>query len=261
MTRKLLPLLAAALLLLAFSAGVAAEKGKDLYVCPVCGFVIEDTAKATAAVHEGETYYFCDPGCKAYFQQNTELMTSGKTMDYVCGMVIDRDKAHTMIEEGWQLSFCSETCMEKYKASPADYAMNYDVVSHEVKLQKEMTYTTEYAGRTFFFASEENKDKFKKHPENYIFVESIVCGDVFLMKDAAANREYEGTTYYFGCNSCVEKFDKDPAKFIAMDPSERKGCASGAGGCKHAAGAKGCPHSKSESGCPHAKKAASDKEI
>jgi Cu+-exporting ATPase len=35
---------------------------------PVCGMVIEETAAAGSAIHEGRTHYFCSPACQQRFE-------------------------------------------------------------------------------------------------------------------------------------------------------------------------------------------------
>jgi Cu+-exporting ATPase len=35
---------------------------------PVCGMVVDEAAARHTAQHDGETYYFCAPGCKKAFE-------------------------------------------------------------------------------------------------------------------------------------------------------------------------------------------------
>ncbi len=39
---------------------------------PVCGMDVDPKTAAAKAEYKGETYYFCDPGCKATFEKNPE---------------------------------------------------------------------------------------------------------------------------------------------------------------------------------------------
>ncbi len=220
--------------LVVFSFAVAFAGGKDKVECPVCGYLV-DPDKALTHEHNGVTYYFCDAGCKAYFLQNTEEMTSGKTYDAVCGMVIDRDKAVSGVHKDRMVHFCSEECKDKYFADPGMYEINYDVVSGEVKPVRQMKNTLEFEGRTYYFASAETKAKFEKNPDAYIYEACPIGGDVFLRKDAAGKREYKGKTYYFGCKGCLDKFDEDADKYISqkgtmkcqkscLDENKHEGC-------------------------------------
>lgn len=39
---------------------------------PVCGMEITPDEAAAQSTYEGQTYYFCAPGCKVQFDQNPE---------------------------------------------------------------------------------------------------------------------------------------------------------------------------------------------
>jgi Cu+-exporting ATPase len=39
---------------------------------PVCGMDIEPSTAAGESEHNGQTYYFCSPGCKHSFDQDPE---------------------------------------------------------------------------------------------------------------------------------------------------------------------------------------------
>ena len=256
MSKRFLSLLVVAVALLSIGVSVYAGKDNDTVVDPVCGFIMPKS-EASTHEYEGKTYYFCDPGCKAYFIANPDMVTSGKTYDAVCGMVIDKDKATTADHNGFEVYFCAAGCKDKYFADPAKYELNYDVVASEVKPVREMTYTTEFEGRTLYFISEENKKKFEADPDAYIWAECSIGGDVFLRKDAFAKREYEGHTYYFGCKGCLDAFETDPAKFV-------DGSYTGDHKCTHASEgvcplkkskSAGCPHRDKNKSCPHQEKA------
>lgn len=45
---------------------------------PVCGMRIEEKDAAATTVHQGETYFFCSPSCKADFDQNPQAFLKGK---------------------------------------------------------------------------------------------------------------------------------------------------------------------------------------
>ncbi len=38
----------------------------------VCGMMVDPEAAPAKATYDGETYYFCAPGCKRAFEQNPE---------------------------------------------------------------------------------------------------------------------------------------------------------------------------------------------
>jgi Cu+-exporting ATPase len=46
----------------------AMAKARDV----VCGMEVDTEAAPAKATHQGQTYYFCAPGCKAEFERNPE---------------------------------------------------------------------------------------------------------------------------------------------------------------------------------------------
>lgn len=201
------------LVLFSFTLVFAGENEKA--ECPVCGYLV-DTKEALSHEHGGVTYYFCEAGCKAYFLQNLEEMTSGKTYDAVCGAVIDRDKAVSGEHKGRMVHFCSEDCKAKYFGDPDQYEINYDMVAGEVMPVRQMKHSLEFEGRTYYFGSEESKAEFEKNADAYLYEACPIGGHVFLRKDAAGKREYKGKVYYFGCKGCLDKFDEDAEKYMSQ---------------------------------------------
>jgi Cu+-exporting ATPase len=45
---------------------------EEKYVDPVCGMEITAEEAADSAEYDGETYYFCSPGCRAAFEAAPE---------------------------------------------------------------------------------------------------------------------------------------------------------------------------------------------
>ncbi|MBI2217695.1 MAG: YHS domain-containing protein [Candidatus Rokubacteria bacterium] len=39
---------------------------------PICGMHVDEKKPAATAVHQGKTYFFCAPGCKATFEKNPD---------------------------------------------------------------------------------------------------------------------------------------------------------------------------------------------
>ena len=37
---------------------------------PVCGMMVDERRTQLKSVHDGSTYYFCSPGCKASFDRD-----------------------------------------------------------------------------------------------------------------------------------------------------------------------------------------------
>lgn len=247
--KRLTLIVALASMLLA--AGSVFAGDKDMVPCSVCGYMIPK-AEALQAEHEGTLYYFCEAGCKAYFLMNPAEMSKGMDMDPVCGMTVKKAGSIEIVHGGRQMHFCAEACKDKYLANPAAYEINYDVVSNEIKPQKEMKYAATFEGRPYSFVSEENKKAFERNPDAYVYAECPVSGKVFLRKDAPAKMEHGGKTYYFCCNDCLEKFKADPKKYSGPAAA---GAACGHGEMKKTeAGAKkeGCAAAE-DGTCPKAK--------
>jgi YHS domain-containing protein len=172
--------------------------------------------------------------------------------DMVCGMTVKKEGSIEAVYNGRQIHFCSNECKDKYFAAPADYEINYDIVSNEVKPEKEMKYTTTFEGRPLFFMSEENKATFEKNPGAYVYAECPVSGKVFLRQDAGATTEYKGRTYYFCCKDCLKKFNKSPKKYLnaaSVKHGVKVRVAENSTGTKAELG---CPMKKA-GGCPKAK--------
>lgn len=45
---------------------------------PVCGMDVNEESAAATYEYEGQTYYFCAPGCKAAFEKDPEKYLSGR---------------------------------------------------------------------------------------------------------------------------------------------------------------------------------------
>lgn len=48
---------------------------------PVCGMTVDTASAAATAEHNGQTYYFCAPGCKAAFLKEPEKYLADATSD------------------------------------------------------------------------------------------------------------------------------------------------------------------------------------
>jgi YHS domain-containing protein len=46
---------------------------------PVCGMQVNEQQAAGQSEYQGQTYYFCSPGCKRQFDQNPERYTGQGT--------------------------------------------------------------------------------------------------------------------------------------------------------------------------------------
>jgi YHS domain-containing protein len=44
---------------------------------PVCNMQVDEQSAAGNSEYQGQTYYFCSPGCKQRFDQNPQQFASG----------------------------------------------------------------------------------------------------------------------------------------------------------------------------------------
>jgi Cu+-exporting ATPase len=105
---------------------------------PVCGMAVDPVQPRGKAEYEGQTYYFCSPGCMHKFVSSpAEFLLAGQESmqspppqlsprkgdkDPVCGMTVDPLTAASSIRHEDKLyHFCCRGCAEKFKTDPAKY--------------------------------------------------------------------------------------------------------------------------------------------
>ena len=105
---------------------------------PVCGMQTESPEDYIPYEHDGRTVYFCSEHCLEKFKADPERYLSGgtgddaddptdeadgeKVTDPVCGMQTESPEDYIPYEhDGRTVYFCSEHCLEKFKADPERY--------------------------------------------------------------------------------------------------------------------------------------------
>ena len=197
---------------------------------PVCGMIVEPPQARGKAKYQGDTYYFCSPGCMHKFMASPMKyavaagmmpasslpapMTTAKKLDRdpVCGMNVDPAKAASTAEyEGKLYHFCSRGCAEKFRRTPDKYL---DAATKPATGQKQPASTMVQIGaaRT---ANQNAGQSAAARPA----VKDPVCGMNVDPAKAASAVTVGTNTYYFCCRSCGEKFTADPQKYLAA-PSE-----------------------------------------
>ncbi len=53
---------------------------------PVCGMQVDEKKAAGKSEYQGQTYYFCSPGCKQMFDQNPAQYAANKSQGQSGGM-------------------------------------------------------------------------------------------------------------------------------------------------------------------------------
>ncbi|MFZ0708251.1 MAG: heavy metal translocating P-type ATPase [Candidatus Korobacteraceae bacterium] len=186
---------------------------------PVCGMTVDPAQARGRAQHQGESYYFCSPGCMHKFVSDPGKylsasykpggMSSEATVqigasckidrDPVCGMNVDPANAAASVEYEHKLyHFCCKGCAEKFKSDPQKYlAPSYSPggMSHKPQM-------VSIGG----FGQPMTAPKPQRDP---------VCGMNVDPAKAAATFAHKGTTYYFCCRGCAEKFRGEPEKYLA----------------------------------------------
>jgi P-type Cu+ transporter len=195
------------------------EQATSAILDPVCGMTVDPTHARGRAQHQGESYYFCSPGCMHKFVSDPGKylsssykpggMSSEATVqtganckidrDPVCGMNVDPANAAASVEYDRKLyHFCCKGCAEKFKADPQKYlAPSYKPGG--MSQQPQMVTIGGIGHAT-------SAPKLQRDP---------VCGMNVDPAKAAAAAVHQGTTYYFCCKGCAEKFKGDPGKYLA----------------------------------------------
>ena len=97
-------------------------------VDPVCGMTVDPERAAGAHVYHGRTYHFCSRHCVEKFKADPAKYVSPQSptvtfKDPVCGMDVEPDHAAGRLEhQGRTHHFCSDSCIQKFRASPERYA-------------------------------------------------------------------------------------------------------------------------------------------
>ncbi len=88
---------------------------------PVCDMtVVPGAAKGGTALHQGVSWWFCNPRCREKFLAEPAKHLEGK--DPVCGMAVDkRAPAATHAHGKHTYFFCSASCAQKFAAAPDEY--------------------------------------------------------------------------------------------------------------------------------------------
>ncbi len=193
---------------------------------PVCGMVVDPLQARGKAKYQGDTYFFCSPGCMQKFMaapaKYAPVSTEGEIApvaataeprkfdkDPVCGMRVDPAKAVSSAEYEHKLyHFCSRGCAEKFQRDPRKYLSP----AHRPAGMTGTVQIGGIAGAQAGPARQQEKDP--------------VCGMNVDAAQAAATFVYNNKTYYFCSGGCGEKFRADPGKYLStatMAVAEKSG--------------------------------------
>ncbi|MGC2111936.1 MAG: heavy metal translocating P-type ATPase [Candidatus Korobacteraceae bacterium] len=179
---------------------------------PVCGMTVDPPQARGKAQYQGETYFFCSPGCMQKFMASPAKyavvlpgapvspapVPVGKKLekDPVCGRNVDPAQAASSVEHERKLyHFCSRGCAEKFRRDPGRYLSSG-------QRPPNMAGTVQIGGTP---ASDPARVQAK----------DPVCGMSVERAKAATTVVHDGKTYYFCCRGCGEKFKAEPAKYLS----------------------------------------------
>jgi Cu+-exporting ATPase len=104
--------------------GAPQDKVKD----PVCGMSVDSGTAKYSTTYNEKKYYFCSESCLNKFKADPAKYVKGderpaRAKDPVCGMSVDpATTKYSSEHKGKKYYFCSEDCLNKFKADPAKYA-------------------------------------------------------------------------------------------------------------------------------------------
>jgi Cu+-exporting ATPase len=200
---------------------------------PVCGMKVDSSQVRGKAKYQGESYFFCSPGCMSkftadpakYLPANGEpaaaVQSSRKKVerDPVCGMTVDPAHAAATAEHERELyHFCSRSCAEKFQRDPKKYLASQSTQNRRITATANLE-ANKSAGVTGMVqigappATPGSATVQIGAPPK--IEKDVVCGMNVDAAKAAAIVVHDGKTYYFCCKGCAEKFKADPKKYLA----------------------------------------------
>ncbi|WP_447599677.1 heavy metal translocating P-type ATPase [Nitrospira sp. Nam80] len=195
---------------------------------PVCGMTVDPATAAGRYDYEGTTFWFCSRHCLDKFRADparyakvppgmpqkefagrkplpmmhvpaspSSEPTPGE-IDPVCGMTVRPESAAGSYQHGGKTYyFCSEGCLEKFRAVPEQFLASGPSARHMHEgapvLLKPLPMAHAHGV----------KDRSKAQIDP-------VCGMTVQPETAAGSYPYQGKTYWFCSTSCLQRFRKDP---------------------------------------------------
>ncbi|HLI61885.1 MAG TPA: heavy metal translocating P-type ATPase [Terriglobales bacterium] len=216
---------------------------------PVCGMIVDPGHARGKAQYQGDTYFFCSPGCMQKFLMSpaSYLTPAGSQAatanpgpaprklerDPVCGMSVDPTKAASTVEhEGKLYHFCCRGCAEKFRREPEKYlaagpkpaAMNGMVQLGGASVQSRAVHMREIDSPEATSAQTDVVEP--GYPAGAAValarVVDPVCGMTVDPAKAAATVIHAGQTYHFCCRGCAGKFEAEPEKYLAASSTAVK---------------------------------------
>src|SRR5688572_1424702 len=98
------------------------------------------------------------------------IRDTSTVVDPICGMTVDPQKAAGSHEHaGVTYYFCSRSCLERFKANPAQYAnLEIDPVCKMKVAPPTAAASLEHDGHTYYFCNTRCAEKFRASPSSYL---------------------------------------------------------------------------------------------
>ncbi len=208
-------------------------------VDPICGMKVEPATAAGRFEYEDEMYYFCSLSCLERFReapsryvkqasavgssrrvaghrslpmmpQMGEQAVGGGEQDPVCGMTVQPSTAAgSYVHDGKPYYFCSQGCLERFRADPERYLRNGPTGT--------MVSGPSIKGERLPIPMVAAPSAGRKTAG----VIDPVCGMTVDPATAPGSFAHQGTTYYFCSPGCLQKFRADPERYLSPGSSKR----------------------------------------
>ncbi len=134
---------------------------------PVCGMLVEESAAAGHAFHDGHHYYFCCPNCQRKFEQRPEAYLNRQNNLPVvtnggcgCGCATPGKQDTVLVS--------SSAIEPAHREASPEPVLHSDPVCGMNVQQDAAANTTEHEGTTYYFCGPGCAAKFKANPKKYL---------------------------------------------------------------------------------------------
>jgi len=186
---------------------------------PVCKMTV-DTANPPggSAEHDGQTYYFCGPGCRAAFVKEPALFLGSD--DAHMGHMEHDHEAHA----GHDHEAHAEHAHDAHSGHDHEAHAEHDHdehAGHDHEAHAEHAHE-EHTGHDHEAHAEHDHDEHEGHEHGAHAtaeaVDTAICYPCRhnVDKATAPNWEYKGTTFYFCSTACEEKVKAEPERWLVI---------------------------------------------
>jgi Cu+-exporting ATPase len=140
-------------------------------------------------------------------------MEKNKTVDLVCGMTVNPERAAAKYEyKGEEYFFCSQHCQRKFALNPENYVGKTNFEPMQTAQQRPLVQLSSKRASLPVMTMPQSKEEAGQLDP--------VCGMTVNPETAAGKHEYEEKTYYFCSAHCLHKFKANPAIYLNKSDSQ-----------------------------------------